>query len=154
MAGAHGLTVDEALWLARLVEGRLKKEPREFGIPDYICDSLLARQLIHHQLGFIEITAEGLAEVTRQRSGAAEDPSVDRAPVLVVISPATPGEPPLQQELRDRQARMTADMLRIAIDAALVDHAAAHWVAERRDDDAPPVTGSAADEDREPTNPV
>lgn len=153
MAGAHGLTVEEALWLARLVEGRLKKEPREFGIPDHVCDSLLARQLIHHQLGFIEITAEGLAEVTRQRSGAAQDTFVDRAPVLVLISPATPGEPPLQQELRDRQARMTADMLRIAIDAALVDHAAAHLGAERRDE-APPVTDSAADEDREPTNPV
>ena len=125
MVGVHELTVEQALWLTRMSRGRLLKDPIELGMPGNVRADLIAKGLAVAQGGLLEITPEGLAETVRRGEPAAQDTSINRAPVLLVISPL-PAEAigAAWSEGRERQKRMSAHLLRIAVDAAIIDHAA------------------------------
>ena len=140
MVGVRALTVDEALWLARLSRGRLLKDPIELGMPDGVRDSLLGKGLAVSQGGLLEITAEGLAEAMRRNDPPGQDVVAERAPVLLVISPLAIA-PREQGPEFERQKRISASLLRIAVDAAIIDHAASKLDATSIEASAVPVSG-------------
>ena len=125
MVGVHELTVEESLWLTRMSRGRLLKDPIELGMPQDVRTALIAKSLAIAHGGLLEITPEGLAEALRRGDPSTQDAVVNRAPVLLVISPlGADGAPSGHGEGLDRQKRMSANLLRIAVDAAIIDQAA------------------------------
>ena len=126
MVALHELSVEEVLWLIRMSRGRLLKDPLELGMPERVRVGLLSRGLANLHGGLLEISAEGLAEATRRGEPASEDFVADRAPVMLVVSPLAVDPPPEEAagDL-DRQKQLSATLLRIAVDAAIIDHAAA-----------------------------
>lgn len=137
MVGTRELSFEEAVWLARMSRGRLFKDPLELGMPDHVRIGLLAKGLANSQGGLLEITVEGLAEAMRRGDPPVQDALTERAPVLLVVSPVAEGSPAATDEGRARQKRLSASLLLIAVDAAIIDHAASKL------DDAQNAAGSA-----------
>lgn len=116
------MTFEEALWLARMSRGRLFKDPLELGMPEHVRIGLLAKGLAAAQGSLLEITTEGLAEATRRGDPPTQDALTDRGSVLVVVVPVAGGAAAGTDEAQVRQRRLSANLLRIAVEAAIIDH--------------------------------
>jgi len=67
-----GLTDDHAHWLRALLQSRPKRKTDPvFCMPDDIHSALAAKGLVHWAQGRVEITLEGIGEVSRRTHDAA-----------------------------------------------------------------------------------